>query len=122
MQRGEEFNSSDRFDLIIVDAPCSNSGVFNKRPEARWRLSEDALCALEKSQLALLRHAVTLLAPEGEIWFMTCSILDSENEAVINKLCSELPLEVRKSMTILPSADGWDGGYACALRIKKERP
>lgn len=112
---GEAFSSPDRFDLIILDVPCSNSGVLNKRPEARWRLSEAALVDLNQTQLRLIEHAKTLLTPQGVLWYMTCSILKKENEALMQRASKLFNLQIDHQQTILPDAAGWDGGYACAL-------
>lgn len=102
---GENLQTDEPFDLIILDVPCSNTGVLNKRPEARWQQRH-----LEDIQARLLEKAVSLLAPEGEIWYMTCSIQKSENEKVTHRY----EKNIRKEMTILP--DHWsDGGYGCAL-------
>ncbi|PJD95129.1 MAG: hypothetical protein CK425_09375 [Parachlamydia sp.] len=115
---GEEFVSEQLFDLIIVDAPCSNTGVLSKRPEARWRFSEETCKNLEETQCKLLRHAATLLNPHGEIWYLTCSILDFENEKLIQQVCQENDLHVRTQLTIYPTETGLDGGFACALQRK----
>lgn len=112
---GEEYQSSERFDLIILDVPCSNTGVLNKRAEARWRLTPENLAALEETQLRLIQHALSLLAPQGEIWFLTCSILPRENEKLMQKVCEKFSLSIRTEKTILPNLEGWDGGYCCAL-------
>lgn len=118
--KGEDFSSPHKFDLIILDVPCSNSGVLNKRPEARWRLSESSTALLTHTQLHLLKQAAHLLSAEGEIWYLTCSILSEENEALIHKACSEFNLHVRTQKTILPSLEGQDGGFCCAL-YREER-
>lgn len=102
---GEDFRSDVPFDLIILDVPCSNTGVLNKRAEARWQVRH-----LEEIQLKLLTSAQKLLAPTGEIWYMTCSILKKENEQITHQFASN----IRKEMTILPDASS-DGGYGCAL-------
>lgn len=115
--KGEEYPDGDRFDLIVLDVPCSNSGVLNKRPEARWRLSKESLHDLERTQLALLRNAHSLLEPEGEIWYMTCSLLKSENEILIEKACAEMGMKVKYQKTVLPNREGWDGGFAAALQL-----
>lgn len=113
---GEEYSSPEPFDLIILDVPCSNSGVLHKRPEARWRLSEEILNTLEKTQRKLLNHATTLLKPTGEIWYITCSILKRENEVLTNQFCKENALTKQHEQTILPNANtGFDGGYCCKL-------
>lgn len=113
--RGELFSSKTPFDLIVLDVPCSNSGVLNKRPEARWRLSKDQAAQLKTTQMQLLNHATTLLAPEGELWYMTCSILRNENEDLVAEFCQSSGFTMRKQQLFLPNSEGWDGGYACAL-------
>lgn len=115
-ERGETYPSNQLYDLIIVDAPCSNSGVLNKRPEARWRLNGMELDQLINLQMDLLRRAALLLSPQGSIWYMTCSILPEENEHIVERICNELPLKVGAySTTIHPNQEGWDGGYGCQL-------
>jgi len=111
---GEEYPNKEPFSLIIIDAPCSNSGVFNKRPEARWRLDDRSLNALQQTQKKLLEHALSLLAPKGEIWYITCSILEEENEEMIRTL----PLQLRKKQLHLPDNAGGDGGFGAALAQK----
>lgn len=109
---GENYPSSEKFDIIILDVPCSNTGVLNKRPEARWRLSKESLESLKKIQISLLDHAKTLLSEGGEIWYLTCSILKRENEGIIE----QSGLKARLMKTILPNVKGWDGGFGCALK------
>lgn len=109
---GEEFPEDTLFDLIILDVPCSNSGVLNKRVEARWRLTPEALNDLKSLQLKLLEKSSRLLKKGGSIWFLTCSILKEENELLTD--ASGL-LKV-KEMTCLPDKEGNDGGYGCLLR------
>ncbi len=97
--RGEELQLQElqleqRFDLIVVDAPCSNSGVLYKCPEARWRLQKQAINELTQQQFRLLQSAARLLAPGGRIWYSTCSILPEENEALLEKIAPELGLEL----------------------------
>ncbi|NGX41951.1 MAG: Ribosomal RNA small subunit methyltransferase B [Chlamydiae bacterium] len=114
--RGQEYSSDTPFDLVILDAPCSNSGVLNKRPEARWRISRKNLEQLEEMQLQLLKNAVSLISEHGEIWYLTCSILKRENTRLVDKACEMFNLQVRTKETIFPNLDGWDGGFACALQ------
>lgn len=115
LSKGEDFKSEELFDLIILDVPCSNTGVLNKRPEARFRLNEKNLGFLEETQLKIIQNAINLLAPKGEIWFMTCSILKRENEHLMEKASKRFDLQIKSSQTILPSENGADGGFACAL-------
>ena len=112
----QDFPEDQTFDLILLDVPCSNSGVLNKRPEARWRLMQEALEQLKNIQFCCLKKAATLLSPGGQIWYLTCSILKEENEEMIQKALLELPLKLAgASFKYLPSKEGWDGGFGSAL-------
>ncbi len=113
---GENYQSPDKFDLIILDVPCSNSGVLNKRPEARWRINEQSLSDLNNTQLKLLENSSKLLSEEGSILYMTCSVLKRENEMLIHEACKQYNLKLEKEITILPdSSHHHDGGYGCLL-------
>jgi 16S rRNA (cytosine967-C5)-methyltransferase len=112
---GEKISSQELFDLIIIDAPCSNTGVLNKRPEARWRVAENTMKETTDLQFELLKHAETLLAPKGELWYLTCSILPEENEKMMNRISQATHLKPRVMKTMLPTHTGWDGGFGCAL-------
>ena len=115
--KGEELLLDEKFDLIILDVPCTNSGVLNKRPEARWRLSEESLKELEDIQLKLIEHAKSLLAEGGTIWYLTCSILGRENKELVKKGCERFNLVFGDfEETVLPNEKGWDGGFACILK------
>jgi 16S rRNA (cytosine967-C5)-methyltransferase len=113
--RGEEYPLNRQFNLVILDVPCSNTGVLNKRVEARWRQSQDVHNQLPKTQKALLRRAVELLTKEGKIWYMTCSILKKENEELMEWAAHELDLRIEFQKTILPNVEGWDGGFGAVL-------
>jgi len=115
---GEEFSSKEPFDLILLDVPCSNSGVLSKRAEARWRLDEDNVKELEEKQKRLLKHALSLLAPGGEIWYLTCSILQCENEKIAEFASDTLGMQRRTSHTIFPKITGEDGGFGVVLTRK----
>ncbi len=118
--RAEEYPQTDKFDLILLDAPCSNSGVLHKRPEARWRIDTRHLKALKEVQWRTLERAVSLLEAGGHIWYMTCSILAEENEEQIKRACSSLSLTVERGpFKRLPGKEGWDGGFACSLKVKR---
>lgn len=112
---GESFSSTDMFDLIILDVPCSNSGVLNKRPEARWRISQEALTELTTLQKRLIANASSLLSKDGVIWYLTCSILKEENENIVAAACKEHNMTAAFTKTVLPDAEGVDGGFACLL-------
>ena len=114
---GQEFPLHRQYDLVIIDAPCSNTGVLNKRPEARWRIDAQAIEAHVLLQKELLQHAAQLLTAKGRIWYMTCSILPQENEEVI----AASPLYCHMQTTILPSPQSPEGGF-CALLTPQLQP
>lgn len=110
-QKGEEFVTAQKFDLVIVDAPCSNTGVLNKRSEARWRLTPESIQAHVNLQQKLLKRALELINPGGEVWYLTCSILKSEN----GELLRSLGLPIKFEETVFPNLQGIDGGYGSSV-------
>ena len=76
----EEFNG--KADIVFVDAPCSGSGAWRRRPEDAWRLKADEIERLHALQLRILGQAAQLVKPGGRLVYVTCSILARENEAV----------------------------------------
>jgi 16S rRNA (cytosine967-C5)-methyltransferase len=115
-EKGEDLNINERFDLIIVDPPCSSSGVLYKCPEARWKITEESMTSLQNTQLAILESAVKHLLPHGKIWYLTCSIMPQENEKLLEIACEKFSLKIDNiPHTILPSITGFEGGFACQL-------
>jgi len=113
-----EYPDKEKFDLIILDAPCSNSGVLNKRVEARWRLTEQNMTNHTQLQKKMLQRAIKLLSDQGVIFYLTCSIIPFENEKLMQEIALQESMKVLKEMLILPDEKGMDGGFGCAL-IKK---
>lgn len=114
---GQTFIAEQPFELIVLDLPCSNSGVLARRPEARWRLNSKAIDQLLQLQQKLIQRAVELLVPGGQLWLMTCSILKAENEKLSQWACESFSLEpLSLPITHLPDRDGSDGGFGCAFR------
>jgi 16S rRNA (cytosine967-C5)-methyltransferase len=70
-----------RIDVVFVDAPCSGSGVWRRRPDAKWRISPEALAQRIEDQRAVLRLGAPLVKPGGRLVYATCSVLPSENQA-----------------------------------------
>lgn len=69
----------DRFDVVFVDAPCTGSGTWRRRPDAKWRLSKENLTTRLKDQRDVLSVARQLVKPGGRLVYVTCSILPEEN-------------------------------------------
>jgi len=107
---------SGPFDAILVDAPCSNTGVLHRRPEARWRLIPEDFVELPRIQRALLSAAIQRLAPEGRVLYSTCSIEREENQAVIAAVLTQHPQwKLAHEAVYLPGPQG-DGGYQALLQ------
>ena len=115
-----------RFDLILVDVPCSNTGVLSRRPEARYRLRDESLATLHATQSALLDRAASLATPGGRIVYSTCSLEPEENEQVVEEFVrSHRGWRVVRSERTFPRAgaavtDWRDGGCSAELRICAE--
>lgn len=104
------------FDRILLDAPCSNSGVLRRRPDARWRWTTRRMKQLAATQALLLENALALLAPGGRLVYSTCSLEHEENRRQITVLRRTHP-EIVCSGVIerIPTRSNTDGAFACAL-------
>jgi 16S rRNA (cytosine967-C5)-methyltransferase len=106
-----------RFDRVLVDAPCSNTGVLRRRVDARWRLQPPDLPRLAKVQLQLLREGVDWLRPDGILVYSTCSLEPEENQEVVRNFLADHPkFALEQEREILPFQDGVDGAYVARLR------
>ena len=106
------------FDAILIDAPCSNSGVMARRCEVRYRINPDKLTEIVETQQSLLRKAVSLVRRGGQICYSTCSICTVENSEVVQSLLAEKQdFQLVKELLTFPSAEtnDCDGGYAAVL-------
>lgn len=101
------------FDRILVDAPCSNTGVMRRRVDVRWRSSATEFPRLQAVQFALLRKVAPLLKPGGSLVYSTCSLEPEENEEVRQRVVAEMPeLRFVASRQTLPFRDEMDGAFA----------
>lgn len=108
--------SGANFDRVLVDAPCSNTGVLRRRIDLRWRLRLAEIERLKKTQLELVRQAAGLLKPGGALVYSTCSLEPEENREVINTVLAENPwLRLQTERELLPFADACDGAYVARL-------
>lgn len=97
-------------DLVLVDVPCSGSGTWRRTPDAKWRLVPSDLDRLHGVQRAILDRAAGLVAPGGRLAYMTCSLLQSENEDQVAGFLARNPafrLERQQTLTPLTASDGF---------------
>ena len=106
------------FDKILVDAPCTNTGVMRRRVDVRWRLGAGDFIRMSRRQLAVLRAVARLLKSGGALVYSTCSLEPEENDAVIAEFLRNYPdfrLTDRKES--LPFRDEFDGAFAARLEL-----
>lgn len=121
VQAPAELAAQGPFDAVLVDAPCSNTGVLAQRPEARWRYGPKSRASLAELQRGLLAQAAQLVRPGGALVYSTCSLEPEENaRRVAEFLASDgrFALEEELEGRPAPSAPQGptDGGYAARLR------
>jgi len=80
-----------QFDGILIDAPCSGTGVIGRHPDIRWNRKEQDLPRYQEKQLHLLKQAAEMLVPKGVLVYTTCSIEPEENQNVIHAFLSTHP-------------------------------
>jgi 16S rRNA (cytosine967-C5)-methyltransferase len=101
------------FATVVVDAPCSNSGVLARRPEARWRYCQPYLAQLERLQHELLLAASSLVQPGGRLVYASCSVSPRENQAISHRLDGWRILAEESNW---PSP--WQGGAYAAVLVR----
>jgi 16S rRNA (cytosine967-C5)-methyltransferase len=108
-----EIASMAPFHRILLDAPCSNTGVMRRRVDVRWRLQPADFARMQQRQLGMLHALIPLLATNGILVYSTCSLEPEENEQVVRRILdgpsSLRPIEDKRS---LPFRDGFDGAFA----------
>ncbi len=130
-----ELESDNKISFVMLDAPCSGSGTWTRKPESKWRLDWKKFDSLVEMQKKLLDRALNLCESGGYVLYITCSLLRGENENVIGEAltshpeCTEISSlidwkgnEFKKGkpygIYIWPS-NPWLDGFYCALIMKK---
>ena len=114
-------------DLVLIDAPCSGTGTWRRNPEACWRLTDARLKRLSDTQAGLLDIAADLVAPDGALLYIVCSLLDAEGADQVTKFLSRhagwvaVPLALGAGrargdgVRLTPLHDGTDGFFVAKL-------
>jgi 16S rRNA (cytosine967-C5)-methyltransferase len=106
------------FDAILLDAPCSGSGVAGRHPDAKWLRRNDDVFALARAQKRLLKALWPLLKPDGRLLYGTCSVFALENQTQITHFLSQHPDARLESQTSwLPNARHDGFFYACLSKV-----
>jgi len=118
-QRGcvpNEIASVAPFDRILIDAPCSNTGVMRRRVDVRWRLKPADFVRMQKQQLEIVRAVFGLLKPSGVLVYSTCSLEPEENEELVQRILGDLSiLRLERTKHSIPFRDYFDGAFAARL-------
>jgi 16S rRNA (cytosine967-C5)-methyltransferase len=131
-----EAGYAERYDAVLLDAPCSGFGVLRHRPDIRWKRTPEDVRALSQLQYELLLSAAKLVRPGGLIVYSTCTIMPEENELVVQRVLEsgqaelmwddirpDLPESVRsmvrgphEGLLLTPDVFGTDGFYMARLK------
>lgn len=124
-------------DLVLVDAPCSGTGIIRRQPDIKWKKKKGDIKRLQEIQLNILDQAAELLIPGGVLLYSTCSLLEQENESVIHEFLKRHPeyhledsalsrgfidaslITTKGFFFSFPPLSGMDGFFA--VRLVKER-
>ena len=114
-------SQQSKFDRILLDVPCSNMGVMPRRPESKYRITQDSMKELAELQYGILESASASLAEGGILVYATCSPDPLETTQVVNRFLKALPEFAKRGEHVLPGAQDnrFDGFFAQAIERKK---
>ena len=115
----EDKSLPSAYDAVMLDAPCSNTGVIQRRTDVKWRLQPNDIENCAKLQLQLLHSAARFVKAGGRITYSTCSIEAAENQLVVDAFLASKSgrvFKLEKAMVSLPWETGHDGAGAFLLR------
>ena len=105
------------YDAVLLDVPCSNTGVLQRRVDARWRLSDAEITRLAALQGQILENASAAVREQGRLVYSTCSIDAEEDTAVVQAFLAAHPeFTLEAEHLALPHIEQADGAYAALLR------
>jgi 16S rRNA (cytosine967-C5)-methyltransferase len=108
------------FDRILLDVPCSNTGVYRRRVDARWRLRPEGIERFVLMQRNIIQSSSARLRPGGVLVYSTCSLEPEENHELISQFVSAHPhFTLEQERQLLPFRDNVDGAFVARLRRAK---
>lgn len=124
-----------KIDRVLVDAPCSGLGTLRRNPDVKWRQSLEGLAELNVKQASILASAARMVKPGGRLVYATCSILDEENEGIVQDFLANHPdyvlvpmhqvlqeqkidMAMQDYLKMLPHKHHTDGFFAAVLERK----
>jgi len=127
------FASGKKFDLVLIDAPCSGLGALRRRLDIRWRIKEPDIARLSQLQLQILNNAAGMVKTGGALVYSTCTLTPEENRGVVKKFLDQnpgftaddagqfIPRELAKDgfFSSWPHIHGMDGAFAARLIRQK---
>jgi 16S rRNA (cytosine967-C5)-methyltransferase len=123
---------AQKFDRVLVDAPCSGLGTLRRNPDLKWRQTEMDIAELTAKQDRILEAAARLVKPGGRLVYATCSLLREENEGIVEQFLAKNPefkagnaaeilaqhkiaLDTGSTLKLLPQLHGTDGFFAAVM-------
>jgi 16S rRNA (cytosine967-C5)-methyltransferase len=124
-----------KIDRVLVDAPCSGMGTLRRNPDVKWRQQPEGIAELTEKQAAILDGAARLVKFGGRLVYATCSLLDEENDGIVQGFLASHPdfelvpmhkvlaeqrisMEMGDYLKMLPHKHGTDGFFAAVLERK----
>jgi 16S rRNA (cytosine967-C5)-methyltransferase len=124
-----------KIDRVLVDAPCSGMGTLRRNPDVKWRQQPEAIAEMQQKQIAILDGAARMVKGGGRLVYATCSLLNEENDAVVEQFLAahddfqlvpmsavlaeqKIPLEMDQYLKLLPHKHNTDGFFAAVLERK----
>ena len=98
----EKISTMGGFDCVLIDAPCTGSGAWRRKPDAKWRLQPKQLEQRQKDQRDVLEQGAALVKAGGRLVYITCSVLSEENSAQVKAFLSR-----NKNFKIIPYTEQW---------------
>ncbi len=104
------------FDRVLLDVPCSGSGVIRRNPDKKWKLNFEEIQRLLQTQYEILSQYKDMMKSHGKMIYATCSVFPSENEMQVQKFLAENSnWKLEKEIKIFPHRQGFDGFYGARL-------